>query len=62
MKELIKNDKLYAYYKFPKRNNYKDNLLNSLGVFEHPHTFSFFHSLFLSIGRMRDLKVLKKVA
>lgn len=50
MAEITKNDKVYSYYKFERRNNYKSNLINSMGIFELPETFALLHSLFTTLG------------
>ncbi len=39
LQEITKGDKVLAYYKFPIETNFKNNLVNSLGVFEDPLTF-----------------------
>ena len=50
LKEITKGDKVYGYYKYDRKSNYKVNLTNSLGVFEFPETLSIVHHLMTSLG------------
>ena len=50
MKEITKEDKIYSYYKYDRKSNYKENMTNSLGVLELSETFSMIHGLFNLLG------------
>ena len=32
---ITQNDKVYSYFKYDRKTNYKESITNSLGVFEH---------------------------
>jgi hypothetical protein len=34
LKEITKNDKISSFLKYDRKNNYKTNIHNSLGIFE----------------------------
>lgn len=57
--QITKNDKIYAYYKFDRKSNFKSNLRNSLGVFEHPETFALVQSLLTTVAQTH-LKLVAK--
>lgn len=50
LKEITKNDKINAFYKFDRKSNYKSNIQNSLGIFEHPSSFSLIHTFLSTLG------------
>eukprot|EP00347_Sterkiella_histriomuscorum_P023059 403336110 len=56
MKEITKDDKIYSYYKYDRKSNYKENMTNSLGVLELSETFSMIHGLFNLLGQIQTQK------
>jgi hypothetical protein len=47
---VTEGDRLYELFKFDRKSNYKSNLENSLGVFEHPMTFSVVHQVLTTLS------------
>lgn len=56
LKEVTKNDKILSYYKFDRKNNYKTNLCNSLGAFEHPESLAIVHNLLTTLAFIQTQK------
>lgn len=56
LREITKNDKIYSYYKYDRKSNYKSNMQNSLGLLEHPETFALLHSLITTLGQIKTTK------
>ncbi len=50
---MIKQDKVYSYFKFDRKSNYKPDLCNSLGIFEQPETFALIHTTLTTISNLR---------
>lgn len=50
LSEITKQDKFYSYYKYDRKSNYKENVVNSMGMLELPETFAMVHGLFTVLG------------
>ena len=37
---VTRGDKVYSYFKWDRKTNYKENLLNTLGIWELPQVFA----------------------
>ena len=40
---ITQDDKVYSYFKYDRKTNYKEGVLNSLGVLEHTQVFRVLH-------------------
>ncbi len=47
---VTKGDRVYELFKFDRKSNYKSNFENSLGVFEHPMTFSVVYQVLTTLS------------
>lgn len=47
---ITQNDKVYSYYKYDRKTNYKQSIANSLGVFEHTQVFTVINQMLATIG------------
>ncbi|CDW74130.1 UNKNOWN [Stylonychia lemnae] len=56
LREITQNDKLYSFYKYDRKSNYKQNLHNSLGFLELPETFAILHSLMTLLSQIQITK------
>jgi hypothetical protein len=52
LKLITKGDKIYSFFKYDRKTNYKDNLGNSLGIFENTRFFSVVHQLVTTLGHL----------
>jgi len=43
---------VYSYFKYDRKTNYKENLVNSLGVFENPRVFSIVHQVLTTLAHL----------
>ncbi len=50
LRQITQDDKVYSYFKYDRKTNYKENIANSLGVLEHTQVFKVLHQLLTSIG------------
>ena len=47
---ITKGDPLYAYFKWERRTNYKENMLNTLGVWELPGVFGLYQGALAGVA------------